>query len=184
MFIDEVYDAVKIRGLHEFIKAEGRDSGNYYHVVTNTKGVREAFSSLSQAEKNFRPIPGGIDGNWLGLFYQKPKLHNEVVTFYIYVEIRDPKYKYIINDLEALAKKASINARYDRLFDDDDIVIRVDKIKDKQLMLRAVDLLRDINDFLHRIPKVGSIAKPTDIEHKTFRGRRRRSVAEAIIGGF
>ncbi len=29
----------------------------------------------------------------------------------------------------------------------------------------------------------GSIAKPTKIEHKTFKGRKRRSVAEAIMEG-
>ncbi len=32
--------------------------------------------------------------------------------------------------------------------------------------------------------KPGSISKPTKIEHKTFKGRKRRSVAEAILGGF
>ncbi len=32
--------------------------------------------------------------------------------------------------------------------------------------------------------KEGDIAKPTDIDHKTFKGRKRRSVAEAILDIF
>ncbi len=31
---------------------------------------------------------------------------------------------------------------------------------------------------------IGTIAKPTEIDHKTFKGRKRRSVAEAIVRGW
>ncbi len=45
-----------------------------------------------------------------------------------------------------------------------------------------------IVDFDYKLKKAsaksGDIAKPTKIDHKTFKGRKRRSVAEAIIGGY
>ncbi len=54
-----------------------------------------------------------------------------------------------------------------------------------------LDNIRDIKKvfdaFLKEVKNVvvlpGDIAKPTEVDHKTFRGRKRRSVAEAILAG-
>ncbi len=41
-----------------------------------------------------------------------------------------------------------------------------------------------VNNYKDTSALPGSISKPTEIEHKTFKGRKRRSVAEAILGGY
>ncbi len=48
------------------------------------------------------------------------------------------------------------------------------------------DIRKIFDDFLKEVKTAisGHIPDPTKIDHKTFKGRKRRSVAEAIMGGF
>ncbi len=61
----------------------------------------------------------------------------------------------------------------------------VDFIKKNFSKVESVEFIFSIVGLdYYKDPKAGTISKPTKIDHKIFKGRKRRSVAESIIGGF
>ncbi len=85
-----------------------------------------------------------------------------------------------VDELDSLDSSQRLSEEARKVFADiiDYIKHTYPNYTDWEYMFRVSGDYKDTN-----IIKAGTISKPTEIEHKTFRGRKRRSVAEAIIGG-